>query len=240
MVAHLMTIRQAVKGAAAFSKTISILQLIADSEQPITSAELVKKTGMPRPTMRRILKALVAEDMAELRSDKTYALGPRNVELARKTVAQNSLLRTVDTDLAQLSAEVEATVFLGIPSGNEFIIIAGEGDPQVQVGTIAQIHACAIAKSYLASVAPERREQIIASTKMHTPISPDQIRAELEKVAADGYAASTNHTERETKLVSKLTQYRDRINEKLQQSKYLQPVGSFWTAGTYSALLIVV
>jgi len=189
-----MTIRQPVKGAAAFSKTIKVLQLIADSEQPLTSAELVKIAQLPRPTMRRILKALIAEDMAELRPDKTYALGPRNIELARKAVDQNSLLSVVEPDLGRLSSEVQSSVFLGIPVGNEFIFIAGEkADAKVGVGSLSPVHACAIAKAYLAHLAPDRREQILASIEMptiteHTPTSSEQLRAEFAQTAAAGYS----------------------------------------------------
>ena len=91
-----MNVRHPVKGAAAFSKTIAVLQMIADSEQPLTSADLVKITNMPRPTMRRILKALVAEDMVVPGPNKTFTLGARHIELARKSIDQNLLLRTAN------------------------------------------------------------------------------------------------------------------------------------------------
>ena len=190
-----MTIRQPVKGAAAFSKTIAVLQLIADSERPLTSAELVKKTGMPRPTMRRILKALVAEDMAELRPGKTFALGARHVELARKSIDQNSLIQTVSPDLNKLSDEAALPVFLGIPLGNDFVFVAENGDDRVPVGSLAPFNACAIAKAYLAFVPEDRREQIIKSIEMtsltqYTTTCHKQLRAELNQAATDGYAAA--------------------------------------------------
>jgi len=187
-----MTTRQTVKGAAAFSKTIAVLQLIADSEQPPTSVELVKKTGMPRPTMRRILKALIAEDMAQLNQDKTYTLGARNLELARKTIDQNSLLRTVTSDLVWLSEKSEATVYLGVPNGNEFIFLTGAED-EIPVGGNGPYHACAIAKSYLANVSEDRREQILGSIRMpaitqYTTQKPDDLLSELNQVSQTGYA----------------------------------------------------
>ena len=189
-----MTIRQPVKGAAAFSKTIAVLQLIADSMQPPTSVELVKKTGMPRPTMRRILKALIAEDMVQLQQDKTYVLGARNIELARKAIDQNGLLRVIDPDLAWLSEQSEATVYLGIPNGAEFIFIAGE-DNEVQVGKNGPYHACPVAKSYLANVSKDRREQIVRSIGMpsftqYTPQNSDELLLELDQVLQAGYAVS--------------------------------------------------
>ena len=190
-----MTIRQPIKGAAAFSKTIAVLQLIADSENPIASAELVKKTGMPRPTMRRILKALIAEDMVELGPNKTFTLGARHIEFARKSLDQNSLLRTVSADLGRLSDETDSSVCLGVPLGIEFIVIAENGASQATVGSTGPYNACAIAKAYLAFVPDDRREKIIDSIEMpslteHTTTCRDRLRAELKQTAADGYSVS--------------------------------------------------
>jgi len=189
-----MTVRQPVKGAAAFSKTIAVLQLVSDSQRPPTSVELVKKTGIPRPTMRRILKALIAEDMVQLRQDKTYVLGVRNIEFARKAIDQNGLLQAIDTDLAWLSQRTGCEVYLGIPCGDEFIFIAGE-DSMVQVGKNGPYHACAIAKSYLANIPEDQREQIVESLGMpsltqYTPQTPDELRLELNRVLQAGYAVS--------------------------------------------------
>jgi len=194
MVPLQMTIRQPVKGAAAFSKTIAVLQLVSDSERPPTSIELVKKTGIPRPTMRRILKALIAEDMLQLHQDKTYVLGARNIEFARKAIDQNCLLQAIDTDLDWLSERADSEVYLGIPCGHEFIFIAGE-DNIVQVGKNGPYHACAIAKSYLANIPEDQREQIVESIGMpsltqYTPQNPDELRLELNQALQAGYAVS--------------------------------------------------
>lgn len=190
-----MTMRQPVKGAAAFSKTIAVLQLVADSEHPVTSAELVKITEMPRPTMRRILKALVAEDMVVLGPNKTFTLGPRHIELARKSLDQNLLLQTAKPELDWLSSETQAAVFIGIPMGSQFIIVGQEANRPVFIEGCSHFHACAIAKSYLAFVPSDRQQRIIDSIEMpslteRTPTCAEQLKAELERTAADGYSVS--------------------------------------------------
>ena len=196
-----MTIRQPVKGAAAFSKTIAVLQLIADSEHPITSAELVKITEMPRPTMRRILKALVAEDMAVPGPNKTFTLGARHIELAGKSLDQNLLFKTANPELDWLASETQAAVYIGIPMGSQFIIVGQETNRPVFIEGCSHYHACAIAKSYLAFVPDDRRQQIIDSIEMpslteYTPTSPEQLKAELKQTAADGYSISDQQHKR--------------------------------------------
>lgn len=142
--------------------------------------------------MRRILKALLAEDMVELRKDKTYALGARNVELGRKAIDQNCLLRAVDTDIAWLSKESQAMVYLGVPIGNEFIFIAGN-TKECPVGSYGPYNACSIAKAYLANTPEKQREQIIGSTNMQpltqfTTCNAEALQSELNQAHQDGYS----------------------------------------------------
>ena len=54
-----------VAGTAAFSKFMHVLQLVADSEQPLNVGALVKASGYPRPTVHRIVAALLAEPAPE-------------------------------------------------------------------------------------------------------------------------------------------------------------------------------
>ncbi|MGC5184003.1 helix-turn-helix domain-containing protein, partial [Escherichia coli] len=49
-----------IAGTAAFSKFMAVLQLIADQEAPLSIAQLAALSGYPRPTVYRILGALMA------------------------------------------------------------------------------------------------------------------------------------------------------------------------------------
>src|SRR5690606_18836675 len=50
-----------VAGTAAFSKFMHLMQLVADTPEPMTVAELSKLSGYPRPTVYRTVAALLAE-----------------------------------------------------------------------------------------------------------------------------------------------------------------------------------
>jgi IclR family KDG regulon transcriptional repressor len=113
----------AVKGAAAFSKSIAILQMIADSQDPPSISTLVKQSGLPRPTLHRLLKALAAEDMVELRPNKTYAVGARTLQLAGRALAQNDLAKIAAPEMSLLSAQTQETVHLAIRSSNDLVYI---------------------------------------------------------------------------------------------------------------------
>ena len=119
----------AVKGAAAFSKSIAILQMIADSEQPPSISMLVRQSNLPRPTLHRLLKALAAEDMVELRPNKTYAVGARTLQLAGRALAQNDLAKIAAPEMSLLSAQTQETVHLAIRSSNDLVYIYKKDTP---------------------------------------------------------------------------------------------------------------
>ena len=96
-----------VKGAAAFSKSIAILQMIADSEEPPSISTLVKRSGLPRPTLHRLLKALAAEDMVEPRANKTYAVGARALQLAGRALEQNDLAKIAAPEMSLLCNQTQ-------------------------------------------------------------------------------------------------------------------------------------
>ena len=191
---------KAVKGAAAFSKSISILQLIADSAEPPTTAKLVERTGMPRPTLHRILKALAAEEMVEVRADKTFILGARMIQLSGRALKQNDLIKTSEPELDWLCGQTQESIHLGIRAGQELIYLLKKDSPHAvriasAVGDRVPFHASALGKAYLAFLPEADRELIISSIEMprltkYTITTEAELRAELDQVRRDGYAVS--------------------------------------------------
>jgi len=198
---------KAVKGAAAFSKSISVLQMIADSTEPPTTAKLVERTGMPRPTLHRILKALAAENMVEARADKTFILGARMIQLSGRALEQNDLLRVAESELEWLCGKTKESVHLAISAGNEVIYVQKKDSPQAvriasKIGMRSPFHASAIAKCYLACLPEDQRELIIQSIEMpkltqYTITTPEALRADLEQIRIRGYAVSHQQSDLE-------------------------------------------
>src|ERR1700761_6826884 len=87
-----------VAGAAAFSKFIAVLQLIADAQTPPNIAKLSAASGYPRPTVHRIVAALQAEGlMVGTGAGNAFALGPRLVTRASRSWERSDLrLAAVD------------------------------------------------------------------------------------------------------------------------------------------------
>ena len=110
-----------VAGAAAFAKFMTVLQAVADAQQPPTAA-LARACGYPRPTVYRILAALAEQGML-MESGGAYRLGPRLLQLASRSWSQFDLRAALAPELQALRDATGETVHLAVPAGAEMVYI---------------------------------------------------------------------------------------------------------------------
>ena len=203
----IMASRNVVKGAAAFSKGIAILQLIAESPQPPSVATLVRQSGLPRPTLHRLLKALSAEGLVEATYNKTYTLGARMVQLASRALEQNDIARVAEPALDWLCAKTQETIHLAIRVGNELVYLQKKDSPQTvriasSLGSSVALHGSAIGKCFMAFLSEDERMKILDELDFrrltkYTTTDREQLKVELARIARDGYSIAHQETDLE-------------------------------------------
>ncbi len=208
-----------VQGAAAFSKGIAVLQLIADASQPPTISQLVKQSGLPRPTLYRLLKALAAEDLVNQRSDKTFAVGTRLIHLAGRALVQNNLVQVAEPELTRLCETTQETAHLAIRSGERLVHILQKDSPKAvriatSLGCNVPLHATAIGKCMLAFLPEEEREETLDSLEMNqltrfTKTSKPVLLEEFKTIREQGYAISHQETQLEVECFGAVILDRD-------------------------------
>jgi len=62
-------------------RVFQLLEHLADGENARSLSELTLLTGLPMPTIHRLLRSLVKEGYVRQESSKRYALGPRMIRL---------------------------------------------------------------------------------------------------------------------------------------------------------------
>lgn len=196
-----------VKGAAAFSKSIALLQLVADSQHPVTIADLGRQSGLPRPTLHRLLKALAAEGMVESWPDKTYTVGTRMIRLAGRALEQNDIAKVAGPELTWLCTETQETVHLATHSNRGLVYLMKKDSPRAvriasSMGGHVPMHASAIGKCVLALLPQKEQDEIVKSMEM-TPFTPytiitrEKLQAELELIRHRGYSTAHQETDLE-------------------------------------------
>lgn len=113
------------KGAQAIRRAVAVLRILAAGrEAGLPLSEVVQATSLTRPTVHRIVHALIEEGIVE-RHDKTghYAIGGQVPELALARPSRSPLLAAADSVLTELSQEVGDTLFLTVRTGNDTLCI---------------------------------------------------------------------------------------------------------------------
>jgi len=195
-----------IAGTAAFSKFMAVLQLIADQEAPLSIAQLSAQSGYPRPTVYRILAALMAEGMVvENPRTKHFELGPRLINLASKSWAKSDIRTAAIDALHTLRDTTRETVHLAVPSDNGMVYIEKLESPQAvrmtsRVGTRVTLYSSSVGKAYLAALNETQRRAALRGVKLqkfteHTITDPDMLRTEIAMTEQRGYAEDREENE---------------------------------------------
>ena len=195
-----------VAGAAAFSKFIAVLQLVADAQTPPNVAKLSAASGYPRPTVHRIVAALQAEGLiVGTGNGNTFGLGPRLINLASRSWERSDLRLAAVDALMELRDITSETIHLAVPSQGEMVYIEKLESPHAvrmasRIGTRVSLTSSSVGKAYLATLGVAEREALLKDAPLqrfteHTLTRLDAVRNELIATAQRGYAEDREENE---------------------------------------------
>ena len=197
-----------VAGTASFSKFMHVLQLVADwpqgGEGPNVTA-LVGASGYPRPTVHRIVAALLAERLLVQAPPHGLALGPRLIQLASQSWGRSELRVVAAEELKRLRDATGETVHLAIPNGTSMVYIEKLESPSAvrmasRIGTSVTLHSTAVGKAYLAALPADALEPLLKSIALrpftgNTLTERPALRQDLELTRQRGYSMDREENE---------------------------------------------
>ena len=197
-----------VAGTAAFSKFMHVLQVVADTPESMTVAELSKCSGYPRPTVYRTVAALVAERLlAEHPVTGKLSLGPRLIQLASRSWGRSEMRLAAVENLKQLRDLTGETVHLAVPNGQHMVYIEKLESPSVvqmnsRIGTNVSMYSTAVGKAYLAMLDEPALQAALDMLPLpfacHTPNTvknTEALREQLAAVRQRGWAVDDEENE---------------------------------------------
>ncbi|MFW7341646.1 IclR family transcriptional regulator [Pollutimonas sp. H1-120] len=197
-----------VAGTAAFSKFMHLMQLVADTPEPMTVPELSKISGYPRPTVYRTVAALVAERLlAEHPRSGKLTLGPRLIQLASRSWGRSELRLAAVEELKRLRDLTGETVHLAVPNGQHMVYIEKLESPSAvrmssRIGTNVSMHSTSVGKIYLAMLdeaalhaALDALPQPFSLQTPNTVKDSAALRKQLEQVRRRGWSVDDEENE---------------------------------------------
>ncbi len=180
-------------------RLFSLLELIASRDQLYSLPALVEQTGMPKPTLHRMLVQLEGAGLLQRERDgRHYSTGLRMRRLAEQVLLNNSLHGARHAVLRRLVEEVGESGNLTVLSGAEVIYLdrvetAAPLRFYLHPGSRVPAHCSASGKLFLAQMNAAQRRRTLAGVALerytaNTITDLDMLEAELARVRRDGYA----------------------------------------------------
>ncbi|HRL20926.1 MAG TPA: IclR family transcriptional regulator [Alcaligenes sp.] len=193
-------------GTAAFSKFVHLLQLVADSPEPLSIPKLAALSGYPRPTVYRSVGGLVAEGLLiESLNGETYQLGPRLIQFASRSWDRSELRLVAVQALKALRDQTGETVHLAVPSDDRMVYIEKlESTSAVRmasyIGSSVCMHSSSVGKAYLAALPQAQCLELVQRLEYarftdHTVTTPQGLLEQVRQVQEQGWSVDDEENE---------------------------------------------
>ena len=199
-------------GVQVLHKTIDLLDALRRAPDGMSLAGISAQSGMPKPTVYRILATLESRGYLERNSGASYRISRKLFEEPREATFEQRLVRAARPVMEKLSAVCKETLNLGVLDGGEVLVIETLESQQAvrmssKIGNRRYPHSTALGKVLLSDL-PEREVLRLMRAKGMPRFTPATIvretdlLVELEKVRTQGYALDNTENEPDGRCIA--------------------------------------
>lgn len=190
-------------GVQSLERAFDLLERMADAGGEVGLSELSSSSGLPLPTIHRLMRTLVACGYVRQQPNRRYSLGPRLIRLGES--ASRLLGTWARPYLARLVEETGETANMALLDGDEVVYVAQVPSRHsmrmfTEVGRRVLPHSTGVGKVLLADTPPDEVRALLGRTGMpaateKTITTADGFLHALEKAREVGYAVDDNEQE---------------------------------------------
>ena len=190
-------------GVQSVERTFELLELMAEAGGEVALSQLAASSGLPLPTIHRIMRTLVGGGYVRQQPSRRYALGPRLIRLGE--TASRTLGAWARPYLTELTEVTGETSNMAVLDGDQVVYVAQAPSRHsmrmfTEVGRRVDVHCTAVGKAILAQLPDETVAQVLARAKMkpqteRSITTVDAMRTELKTIREQGYAVDDGEQE---------------------------------------------
>ena len=180
-------------------RLIALLEVIAAKDERVSLQRLVEDTGLPKPTLHRMLQQLESAGLLQREGDgRLYGTGVRLRRLAENLLMNDSHHGARHAVLRRLVEEVGESCNITALSGSEVMYLdrvetAAPLRFYLHPGSRVPAHCSASGKLFLAQMSPAQRRRLFGHVPLErytgkTIADFAALEREVARVAKDGYA----------------------------------------------------
>lgn len=184
-------------------RAFELLELLADTGGEASLSELATESGLPMPTIHRLIRTLVTLGYVRQNMNRRYALGARLIRLGENASMQfGTWARPL---LAELVDEVGETANLAVLERDEVVYVAQVPSKHsmrmfTEVGRRVLPHGTGVGKAILSRLPTDEVRAMLTRTGMpayteHTFTDPEELLRHLAKITREGYAVDESEQE---------------------------------------------
>lgn len=191
------------RGVQSLERAFDLLELMADAGGELGLSQLSTSSGLPQPTIHRLLRTLLRRGYVRQLPSRRYALGPRLMRLGES--ATSLISAWARPHLAGLADATGETANMAMLDGDLAVYVAQVPSRHsmrmfTEVGRRVHPHCTGVGKAMLAQLPEDSVRGILARTGMpaetgRTITSVDTLLAELKRVRDGGYAVDDGEQE---------------------------------------------
>lgn len=180
-------------------RLFALLEIIATKDRPFTLQSLAEETGLPKPTIHRMLAQLESAGILQRDGNgRHYSTGQRLLRLAETLLLNSTTQGARHAVLRQLVDEIGESCNLTAFSGGEVLYLdrvetAAPLRFYLHSGSRVPVHCSATGKLFLSQMQPAQRRRMLGAVPLekftnNTLTDTESLEQEIEQVRAQGYA----------------------------------------------------
>lgn len=180
-------------------RLFALLEAVAQKSVPFSLQTMVEETGLPKPTMHRMLSQLESAGILQRDGNgRHYGTGQRLMRLAESVLLNNTTHGARHAVLTQLVHELGESCNITAFSGSEVLYLDRVETPAplrfyLHPGSRVPAHCSATGKLFLSQMAPAQRRRLLSNVPLeaftgNTLTTFEALEQELEQVREQGYA----------------------------------------------------
>jgi DNA-binding IclR family transcriptional regulator len=192
-------------------KAMAVLELLAEAPDEVSLGDIAARLELNKSTCHRILTTLAAGDFVERPSPGTYRLGIGAFRVGSAMARRLSVRERALPAMRELYRHSGETVFLLVLRGDEAVCVERldgryASTHTLRIGGTLPLHLGAGPRLLLSALPDEQVEGYLAGPLQRrtspTQATADQLREEVRRIRADGYATSRDDVELGVKALS--------------------------------------
>ena len=189
------------------ARGLKVLEIIAESDGPLTIAEIGKKLGVSRSSAFRITYTLRHLGFLSTdKGDKLFDLGPKILSLGFSYLNRQDIIKIAKPFLEKLRDQTEVSSHLAILESSDVLYLDNVLSrtsfvSNITTGERRPVYASALGWLLLGNMDSEEIRELFVGTEFksltsHTPKNIDQLIERIEQAKKDGYVISRGFVQR--------------------------------------------